>query len=76
MTILLFQALPKLIPLPNHIPGAKISGVVEEVGSHINGNNLRIGDRVIVHNKIFDGTCDVCLNGLDMICRNGGLISE
>jgi D-arabinose 1-dehydrogenase-like Zn-dependent alcohol dehydrogenase len=68
--------LPKLIPLPNHIRGAEISGVVEEVGSHINGNNLRIGDRVIVHNKIFDGTCDMCLNGLDMICRNGGLISE
>ena len=76
MTILLFQALPKLIPLPNHIPGAEISGVVEEVGSHISGNNLRIGDRVIVHNKIFDGTCHMCLNGLDMICRNGGLISE
>jgi NADPH:quinone reductase-like Zn-dependent oxidoreductase len=68
-------ALPKLIPLPNHIPGAEISGVVEEVGSHVNGNTLRTGDRVIVHNKIFDGTCDMCLNGLDMICRNGGLIS-
>jgi NADPH:quinone reductase-like Zn-dependent oxidoreductase len=68
-------ALPKLIPLPNHIPGVEISGVVEEVGSHVNGNTLRTGDRVIVHNKIFDGTCDMCLNGLDMICRNGGLIS-
>jgi NADPH:quinone reductase-like Zn-dependent oxidoreductase len=68
-------ALPKLIPLPNHIPGAEICGVIEEVGSHVNGNNLRTGDRVIVHNKIFDGTCDMCLNGLDMICRNGGLIS-
>jgi NADPH:quinone reductase-like Zn-dependent oxidoreductase len=68
-------ALPKLIPLPNHIPGAEISGVVEEVGSHVNSNYLTIGDRVIVHNKIFDGTCDMCLNGLDMICRDGGLIS-
>ncbi|MFL6378697.1 MAG: zinc-binding dehydrogenase, partial [Nitrososphaeraceae archaeon] len=29
---------------------------------------------VVVHNKVFDGTCDMCLNGLDMICRNGGLI--
>ena len=66
-------ALPKLIPLPNHIPGAEISGIVEEVGSHV--NNLRKGDRVIIHNKVFDGTCDMCLNGLDMICRNGGLIS-
>ncbi|MFZ0697205.1 MAG: zinc-binding dehydrogenase, partial [Nitrososphaeraceae archaeon] len=66
-------ALPKLIPLPNHIPGAELSGVVEEVGSHV--NNLTKGDRVIIHNKVFDGTCDMCLNGLDMICRNGGLIS-
>jgi D-arabinose 1-dehydrogenase-like Zn-dependent alcohol dehydrogenase len=65
-------ALPKLIPLPNHIPGAELSGVVE-VGSHV--NNLRNGDRVIIHNKVFDGACDMCLNGLDMICRNGGLIS-
>ena len=65
--------LPKLIPLPNHIPGAELSGVVEEVGSHV--NNLRNGDRVIIHNKVFDGACDMCLNGLDMICRNGGLIS-
>jgi D-arabinose 1-dehydrogenase-like Zn-dependent alcohol dehydrogenase len=66
-------ALPKLIPLPNHIPGAEISGVVEEVGSHV--NSLTKGDRVIIHNKVFDGTCDMCLNDLDMICRNGGLIS-
>jgi NADPH:quinone reductase-like Zn-dependent oxidoreductase len=67
--------LPKLIPLPNHIPGAETSGIVEEIGNHVNNNNLRKGDRVIIHNKVFDGTCDMCLNGLDMICRNGGLIS-
>ena len=34
-------ALPNLIPLPNHIPGAEISGVVEEVGSHVNRIILR-----------------------------------
>jgi D-arabinose 1-dehydrogenase-like Zn-dependent alcohol dehydrogenase len=28
----------------------------------------------MLHNKVFDGTCDMCLNGLDMLCRNGGLI--
>src|SRR5918995_1937929 len=67
-------ALPKLIPLPNHIPGAEICGIVEEVGSHVNKYNLKKDDRVIIHNKVFDGTCDMCLNGLDMICRNGGLI--
>jgi NADPH:quinone reductase-like Zn-dependent oxidoreductase len=66
-------ALPKINPLP-HIPGAESSGIIEEVGSHVNNNNFKKGDRVIVHNKVFDGTCDMCLNGLDMLCRNGGLI--
>jgi len=69
----------KIIPLP-HIPGAESCGIIEQVGSHVNSNNnnsgrsFKKGDRVIVHNKVFDGTCDMCLNGLDMICRNGGLI--
>jgi NADPH:quinone reductase-like Zn-dependent oxidoreductase len=66
-------ALPKIDPLP-HIPGAESSGIIEEVGSHVNNNNFKKGDRVVVHNKVFDGTCDMCLNGLDMLCRNGGLI--
>jgi NADPH:quinone reductase-like Zn-dependent oxidoreductase len=63
---------PKLYPLP-HIPGAETSGIIEEVGNHVS-NNLKKGDKVVVHNKVFDGNCDMCLNGLDMICRNGGLI--
>src|SRR6476646_7541427 len=66
-------ALPKLNPLP-HIPGAESTGIIEQVGSHVNKNNFKKEDRVIIHNKVFDGTCDMCLNGLDMICRNGGLI--
>ena len=56
-----------------HIPGAEISGIISNVRSHIEG--LKEGDKVIVHNKVFDGTCDMCLKGLDMICRNGELIS-
>jgi NADPH:quinone reductase-like Zn-dependent oxidoreductase len=66
-------ALPKMYPLP-HIPGAETSGIVEQVGSHVNNSQIKKGDKVVVHNKVFDGTCDMCLNGLDMICRNGGLI--
>ena len=63
----------RIEPFP-HIPGAESSGIVEEVGSHVNNNQIKKGDRVLVHNKVFDGTCDMCLNGLDMLCRNGGLI--
>lgn len=66
-------ALAKLNPLP-HIPGAESTGIIEESGSHVSSNSFKKGDRVIVHNKVFDGTCDMCLNGLDMLCRNGGLI--
>jgi NADPH:quinone reductase-like Zn-dependent oxidoreductase len=56
-----------------HIPGAEVSGIVDEIGSEVSG--LKKGDRVVIHNKVFDGICDMCLSGLDMICRNGGLIS-
>jgi NADPH:quinone reductase-like Zn-dependent oxidoreductase len=66
-------ALPKIEPIL-HIPGAESSGIVEEIGDHVDDSRIKKGDRVIVHNKVFDGTCDMCLDGLDMICRNGGLI--
>jgi NADPH:quinone reductase-like Zn-dependent oxidoreductase len=59
-------------PIP-HIPGAEVSGIVDEIGSEV--SRLKKGDRVVIHNKVFDGICDMCLSGLDMICRNGGLIS-
>lgn len=65
--------LPRIVPFP-HIPGAESSGIVEQVGSEINDGSIRKGDRVTVYNQVFDGICDMCLNGLDMICRNGGLI--
>ena len=58
-------------PLP-HIPRAETSGVVEEVGEHV--MSLKRGDRVIVHNKVFDGICDMCMGGDEMLCQNGGLI--
>ena len=65
-------SIPTVRPIP-HIPGAEVSGIVDEIGSEVGG--LKKGDRVVIHNKVFDGICDMCLSGLDMICRNGGLIS-
>lgn len=63
----------KVKPLP-HIPGAEISGTIEKLGDHVKEGVLKEGDKVVIHNKVFDGTCDMCLDGLDMLCRNGGLI--
>jgi NADPH:quinone reductase-like Zn-dependent oxidoreductase len=58
-------------PLP-HIPGAEISGIVERVGNHV--KRLNEGDRVVIYSRLFDGTCDFCLNSSEMLCKNGGLI--
>jgi D-arabinose 1-dehydrogenase-like Zn-dependent alcohol dehydrogenase len=60
-------------PLP-HIPGCEISGTIERTGKHV-GGDLHEGDRVIVNSRVFDATCDMCLSGLDMLCRNGGIVS-
>ena len=58
-------------PLP-HIPGAEVTGIIEKVGKHVTA--LKEGDKVALYNRLFDGTCDMCLNGYEMLCRNGGII--
>ena len=58
-------------PIP-HIPGAEIAGEVEKIGKHV--TSLTQGDRVVVYARVFDGVCDMCLNGYEMLCRNGGII--
>lgn len=58
-------------PLP-HVPGAEFAGVIEKTGSHV--RNLKQGDRVVIYNRFFDNTCDMCVSGNEMLCRKGGLI--
>jgi D-arabinose 1-dehydrogenase-like Zn-dependent alcohol dehydrogenase len=62
-----------VMPMP-HIPGSEISGMIDEVGDHV--QNLKQGDRVVIYNRIFDGTCDLCLGGNEMLCRNGGIVGH
>jgi D-arabinose 1-dehydrogenase-like Zn-dependent alcohol dehydrogenase len=35
---------------------------------------LTQGDRVVVYARVFDGVCDMCLDGYEMLCRSGGII--
>ena len=58
-------------PLP-HIPGDEIAGEVEKTGIHV--TSLKEGDRVVVYGRVFDGTCDMCLKGYEMLCTSGGII--
>ncbi|MDQ1279385.1 MAG: hypothetical protein QG670_647 [Thermoproteota archaeon] len=57
-------------PIP-HIPGSEFAGVVDEVGDHV--TDLKKGERVIVYNRVFDDTCDMCLSKSEMLCRTGGI---
>jgi D-arabinose 1-dehydrogenase-like Zn-dependent alcohol dehydrogenase len=63
---------PTVNPIP-HIPAAEVSGTIDEIGNEVNG--FKKGDRVIIKNPVFDGKCDMCLSGLDNMCRNGWIIS-
>jgi D-arabinose 1-dehydrogenase-like Zn-dependent alcohol dehydrogenase len=63
--------IPGIKPLP-HIPGVEVTGIIEKVGNHV--TTLKEGDKVVVYNVIFDGTCDMCLNGYEMLCRNAGIL--
>ena len=64
-------SIPTLTPMP-HIPGAEVSGTVDEIGNEVDG--LEKGNRVVMYAKVFDDKCDMCLSGLEMICRNGGVV--
>jgi NADPH:quinone reductase-like Zn-dependent oxidoreductase len=63
--------IPGIKPLP-HIPGVEVAGIIEKVGNHV--TDLKEGDKVVVYNVIFDGTCDMCINGYEMLCRNAGIL--
>jgi len=58
-------------PMP-HIPGAEFAGTVERIGDHVKGFSK--GDRVIAYGRVFDGSCDMCISGREMLCRNGGIV--
>ncbi|MEM0134767.1 MAG: alcohol dehydrogenase catalytic domain-containing protein [Thermoplasmatales archaeon] len=58
-----------ITPYP-HIPGAEFVGVVENSSS----KRFKVGDRVVIYPRIYDGTCERCRAGAEEICRNGGVI--
>ena len=65
---MIINAIPGIKPMP-HIAGAEFAGTVEAVGPSV--KSAKQGDRVAVFNRYFDGTCDMCSKGMEMLCRNG-----
>ncbi len=56
-----------LKPVP-HIPGSEIIGTVES-----SRGDFRKGQRVLVYNRVFDGTCERCRSHQEHLCLNGGI---
>ena len=61
------KILYNLQPIP-HIPGSEAIGTAME-----DGKRIRKGDRVVIYNRKFDGTCRFCLSGREELCLNGGI---
>ena len=59
------------IPLP-HVGGSDVSGIVEQVGTHVTG--VSIGARVFVSPGISCWECESCLAGRDNMCRSYHLL--
>jgi NADPH:quinone reductase-like Zn-dependent oxidoreductase len=59
------------MPLP-HISGSDIAGVVDKIGSQVEG--VVEGERVYVSPGVGCGNCEQCFAGRDNMCRSYGLI--
>lgn len=55
-----------------HVPGAEFTGIIERVGEHV--EDFKPGQRVAVYNRLYDGTCNICLRGMEMLCPSGGIM--
>ena len=57
-----------------HRLGSEISGVIDAVGSEVNG--LETGAKVVVNPGISCGRCQDCLSGRDNLCRSYRILGE
>ena len=61
------KILYNLEPIP-HIPGSEAIGIAMDEGKRI-----RKGDRVVIYNRKYDGSCKFCKSGMEELCLNGGI---
>ena len=59
---------------PGRILGHEIAGEIVAAGANVAPE--RIGERVVLYQRLFCGTCRNCLNGRQDLCRNGRVLGE
>lgn len=68
------RGLPGVPPALPHVMGADGAGVVDAVGSAVQG--FRPGDRVMINPGLSCGACPACLVGEESLCRTFRLLGE
>ena len=59
---------------PGRVLGHEISGTVEKVGAGV--PESRIGERVVVYQRLYCGVCRYCLSGRHDLCRDSSVLGE
>jgi D-arabinose 1-dehydrogenase-like Zn-dependent alcohol dehydrogenase len=59
---------------PGGILGHEIAGEIVAVGGHV--ARERVGERVVIYQRLFCGVCRHCLSGRQDLCRNSRVLGE
>ena len=59
---------------PGRILGHEIAGEIVAGGANVGSE--RIGERVVVYQRLFCGACRYCLRGRQDLCRNSRVLGE
>jgi D-arabinose 1-dehydrogenase-like Zn-dependent alcohol dehydrogenase len=64
----------KIPGAPGRILGHEIAGEIAACGAHV--APARLGERVVIYQRLFCGTCKYCLGGRQDLCRNSRVLGE
>jgi NADPH:quinone reductase-like Zn-dependent oxidoreductase len=78
LDLFVIAGMPGVTITPPWILGADATGVIDAVGdlSGISGNQLKVGDNVIINPGLSDRTCEYCLAGEQSLCVKFGILGE
>src|SRR4051812_4282471 len=59
---------------PGRVLGHEIAGEIAAGGANVQKD--RVGERVVIYQRLFCGTCRYCLSGRQDLCRNSRVLGE
>ena len=68
------RGMPGIPPRFPHVSGSDVAGVIDEVGSDVQG--WQTGDRVVVNPTLSCGQCEWCQRGQDPLCNRFMVLGE